>query len=78
MGLHVVWQNFNELIAKVRELGGTIRRNDEMQRPPDLAIVGAAAILTLVAFGFFILQVMNMKSVPTPSKATGDLMFLGK
>jgi hypothetical protein len=41
MGPHVVWQNFHELIAKVRELGGTVRKNAEMQRPRDLAMVGA-------------------------------------
>ena len=79
---HSIWasvieQYSKELAAKMRQIGGAIRQNFELHRTRDAVIVGAAAILTFVAFSFFIIQTVNAVTATSPSRSMGDVMFMG-
>ena len=79
---HLTWQGvidqyYKQLTAKMRHVGESIRQNVEIQRKRDVVIVGAAAILALMAFGFFVMQAINVVTTRPPPKGMGDVIFLG-
>ena len=79
---HLTWlgaidQYYKQLTAKMRHVGESIRQNVEIQRKRDVVIVGAAAILALMAFGFFVIQAINAITIRPPPKGVGDVIFLG-
>ncbi len=63
---HSIWasaiEQYYKVLSKMREADGWIGEAVELHRKSEVAIVSAAAMVTFMAFTFFVLQTINAVS----------------